>query len=468
MKRVLALENAQPIALLSSMLGTATKSSSLRRGVLTSAFQTHQFHTQSILGGTNAKTRVTPTSITTVTYEKPEEKRVKIEKKYLRKAQSAVDKRNPESVEQAIENIFEDLKIHGISRPNIETYTNSINALVKGEKPEKAHKYYDKMLEQYSLKEIPFSLLLFMIDSCKHKREEVRAADYFAQFKEKLKIHDDAGDSIPKREAIILKAYTNLLNNMSNVLDKEKCDLYFEEFKSTYGEDKADYTMYACMMKVNSFLQNYDECARILDTVKERVYTIIPSGSDISQSNPSQVLTLFYTMMITACSSVEQVEIVRKQMEDEQISYNDRTYVNILKKYLQFDEYKKMYDLYENHLKPNTSIRAKEPVFFLLLEACYREGFKRGEESRLATGNEIYRQAIFDMQQIRRYWSEMRNRYGHKRQSETIIEALRKIVATNKQVKKEYSDQLKSLFKQQKQTKLEHLKKLHSASEKKH
>ncbi|KAF0978598.1 hypothetical protein FDP41_002418 [Naegleria fowleri] len=468
MKRVLAFENVHHVALLSSIVGVAGKSS-LRRGVVTSAMQTHQFHTQSIVNGTTRiTTRVTPTSITTVSYENPEETRAMVEKKYLRKAQTALDKRNPESVEQAVENIFEDLRIHGVSRPNLATYTTCINALVKGEKPEKAHKYYDKMLEQYSLKDIPFSLLVFMIDSCKHKREEVRAVDYFTQFKEKLKIHEEAGESIPNREAIILKAYTNLLNNMSNVLDKEKCNLYFEEFKSTYGEDKVDYTMYACMMKVNSFLQNYEECARILDIVKERVYTIIPSGSDMSQSNPSQVLTLFYSMMITACTSVEQVEIVRKQMEDEQISYNDKTYVNILKKYLQFDNYSKMYDLYENHLKPNTSIRAKEPVFFLLLEACYREAFKRGEESRSATGNEIYRKAIFDMHQIRRYWTEMRNRYGHKKPSETIIDALRKIVATNKQVKKEYNAQLKDLFKQQKQTKLEHLKKLHAASEKKH
>ncbi|EFC49806.1 predicted protein [Naegleria gruberi] len=426
-----------------------------------------QYHTQSsILSvATNAKTRVTPTSLNSQVYENPNAKRVAVEKKYLRKAQAACDKRNPETVETTVQNIIEDLRINNVPVPSIEVYTQCINALVKSQKSDKAHKYYDMMMQHYSLTQIPISLLVYMINACKYKKEEVRAVDYFNQFKEKLKIHEEAGDSIPHRDEIITRAYTNLINSMSNVLDKEKCDLYFEEFKSTYGEDKVDYSLYGCMMKVNSFLQNYDDCAKIMDTIKERVYTIIPTGTDMAENNPSKVLTLFYNMMITSCQTLEQTEIVKKQMEDEQITYDHQTYVNLMKKYLQFDEYSKMYDLYENHLK-STTIRAKEPVFFLLLEACYREAFQRANEVKSTTGNDISKTAIFDMTRIKRYWSEMRNKYGNKEPSDVMIESLRKIVQENKQFKKEYRSELNNLFKKQKLEKIEQLKNIQNEEKK--
>jgi len=457
MKRVLSSSSAS----LFSRASTCSNTSNAFVGITTGK---HQFHTQIILSATNIKTRVTPTSLNSATFEKPVEKRAAIEKKYLRKSQDAVDKRNPEHVERRVDAIFEDLRVHGISKPSIQTFVNSINALVKSQKSESAHKYYDRMLESYSLQEIPLSLVIYMINACKYKKEEVRAVDYFNQFKEKLRIHDEAGDSIPNRDSIILRGYTNLINSMSNVLDKEKCDLYYEEFKSTYGEDKIDYSMYGCMMKVNSFLQNYDDCAKILDSVKERVYTVIPLGTEETQVNPSEILTLFYNMMITSCQSIEQVEIVRKQMEDEQITYDHQTYVNLMKKYLQFDEYNKVYDVYDNNMK-TTTLRAKESIFYLLLEACYREGYNRGESIKEASGNSINKRAIFDMHRIKRYWSEMRDKYGHKNQSSEIDEALRKILTENRDIKREYRVELKGFFKQQKKEKIEQLKALQAAEE---
>ncbi|KAL9658305.1 hypothetical protein ABK040_015625 [Willaertia magna] len=403
-----------------------------------------------------ANKRVTPTSMKTVVYERPEETVKKIEKRFLRKSQMALDKRNPTTIEKRVETILQDLKIHGV-KPTIQIYTTLINAMVKSLKPDKSHEIYENMLSDYSLKDIPYSILIYMINSCKYKNEDVRATDYFKQFKQKIELDEN---NISNKDILIRLAYTSYINNMGNVGERDKCESAFNEYKQLYGEDSIDFKMYGALMKCYSFLGDYDQCVNILNLVKDKAFSILPSLDLNKKKNEEEVadLTPFFNMLITSCQTLEQVELVRKQMDDEQVTFNQLSYVNMLNKYLQFDAFDRMFDLYENHLKLTPTIRAPQSVFYLLLEACYREGFHVAESVKQESKQEINRKVIFNMHRINKYWKEMRNLYNHKEPNVELVEALRKIVNENKEDKREYRLQVKQLFKSQKNEKLSKLK----------